>query len=370
MKSSKFGSAFLSKSIEQNANFKECNLMIIVVLLMAYLISVVAWAYGPATTFLSLTQRAYGISADNVHSVPKAFLIYGNQRYEMIPFVSFDGKNMNKIIYPSADVNAVLAVQEGDNASIDFSDNPVSVKAYIADYEADIPSLHALKELSNNKFKISGVHGLWNIEVHAIFPSNNALGSSGIDNNANINSTSYSKYRYVSYELSFDMMPTTFTKNANEIGKNTCTNKDVRIAKVSGPGVHIEYPDNFNNQLAATNNKNITENNVSNVLTIDSAKGNSSYIIDLGQNMPICSLGLKFSNGDKVVNHFNIQTSLDGNHFSKPIFYDNTAAVSGEESYDISSDFPVTTRYVKINFDGNTQGDVYAPMQVRVLGNS
>jgi hypothetical protein len=370
MKSSKFGSAFLSKSIEQKANFKECNLMIIVVLLMAYLISVVAWAYGPTTTFLSLTQRAYGISADNVHSVPKAFLIYGNQRYEMIPFVSFDGKNMNKIIYPSADVNAVLAVQEGDNASIDFSDNPVSVKAYIADYEADIPSLHALKELSNNKFKISGVHGLWNIEVHAIFPSNNALGSSGIDNNANINSTSYSKYRYVSYELSFDMMPTTFTKNANEIGKNTCTNKDVRIAKVSGPGVHIEYPDNFNSQLAATNNKNITENNVSNVLTIDSAKGNSSYIIDLGQNMPICSLGLKFSNGDKVVNHFNIQTSLDGNHFSKPIFYDNTAAVSGEESYDISSDFPVTTRYVKINFDGNTQGDVYAPMQVRVLGNS
>ena len=46
------------------------------------------------------------------------------------------------------------------------------------------------------------------------------------------------------------------------------------------------------------------------------------------------------------------------------------AAASGEESYDISSDFPVTTRYVKINFDGNTQGDVYAPMQLRVLGNS
>jgi F5/8 type C domain-containing protein len=370
MKSSKFGSSPLSKAIEQNANFKECNLMITVVLLLTYLISIVAWAYGPATTFFSLTQSAYGIIADSGHSVPKAFLTYGNQRYEMIPFVNFDGKNMNKIIYPSADVTTVLAVQEGDNASIDFSDNPVSVKAYIADYEADIPSLHALKELSNNKFKISGVHGLWNIEVHAIFPDHNALGSSSIDNNANINSTSYSKYRYVSYELSVDMMPTTFTKNANEIGKNTCTNKDIRIAKVSGPGVHTEYPDNFNNQLAATKNTNITENNVSNVLTIDSAKGNSSYIIDLGQNMPICSLGLKFSNGDKVVNHFNIQTSLDGNHFSKPIFYDNTAAVSGEESYDISSDFPVTTRYVKINFDGNTQGDVYAPMQVRVLGNS
>ena len=74
--------------------------------------------------------------------------------HEMIPFVNFDGKNMNKIIYLSVDVTPVLTVQEGGNASIDFSENPVSVKAYIADYEADIPSLHALKELSNNKFDV------------------------------------------------------------------------------------------------------------------------------------------------------------------------------------------------------------------------
>jgi hypothetical protein len=99
-------------------------------------------------------------------------------------------------------------------------------------------------------------------------------------------------------------------------------------------------------------------------------KGNSSYIIDLGQEKPICSLKLKFSNGDKLVNHFNIQTSTDGIHFSKPVQYDNTAAVSGEESYDISSDFPIMTRYAKITFEGNTQGNVYAPLQVRVLGDN
>ena len=99
-------------------------------------------------------------------------------------------------------------------------------------------------------------------------------------------------------------------------------------------------------------------------------KGNSSYIIDLGQEKPICSLKLKFSNGDKAVNHFNIQTSTDAIHFSKPVHYDNTAAVSGEESYHISSDFPIITRYAKITFEGNTQGNVYAPLQVRVLGNN
>ena len=80
----------------------------------------------------------------------------------MIPFVNFDGKNMNKIIYPSADVTPVLTVQEGGNVSIDFSENPVSIKAYIADYEADIPSLHALKELSDNKFQLSG--DAWSME--------------------------------------------------------------------------------------------------------------------------------------------------------------------------------------------------------------
>jgi hypothetical protein len=369
MKSSRFGSALLSRAIEQNAKFKECNLIIIAILLPVCLIFIVAWANCLTTTVFSLTQSAYGIAADNGLSVPKAFLIYGNQSYEMIPFVNFDGKNMNKIIYPSADVTPVLTVQEGGNASIEFSENPVSIKAYIADYEADIPSLHALKELSDNRFKLSGVQGLWNMEVHAIFPNHNALGSSNFDKNANVNSTNNSSYRYVSYELGMDMMPTTFAKNTNEIGQNTCANKDMGIAKVSGSGGRLEQSGNFNYQ-PATNDKNITVNSINNILSIESAKGNSSYIIDLGQDMPICSLSLKFSNGDKVVNHFNIQTSLDGNYFSKPTYYDNTAAVSGEESYDISSDFPVTTRYVKINFDGNTQGNVYAPIRLRVLGNS
>jgi len=273
----------------------------------------------------------------------------------MTPFVHFDGKNMNKLIYPSADVTPALTVQEGGKIGTEFSENPISVKAYVADYEADTPSLHKLKGLSDNNFELSGVQGLWNIEVHAVFPYHD-----GLDN-------SNPTYRYVSYELGIDMMPMAFTKNANEIGQNVCANKDIEIAKVSGPGGLLEQPANFNFQ-PRTNNKSITIN--SNTLSIESVKGNSSYIIDLGQEMPICSLSLKFSNGDKVVNHFSIQTSIDGNYFSKPIYYDNTAAVSGQESYDISSDFPVTTRYVKINFDGNTQGDVYAPMQLRVLGNS
>jgi hypothetical protein len=350
MRSSKPANSFPSEIIEQNAIVKECALAI---LMLICFISIMVWINNLPTTFFSLTQKAYGIGTNTGPTVPKAFLVSGNQRYEMTPFIHFDGKNMTKIIYPSADVTPVLTVQEGGKIGIEFNESPVSVKAYIADYEADTPSLHTLKGLSDNNFELSGVQGLWNIEVHAVFPFHVGIGNSNLS------------YRYVSYELGIDMMPMVFTKNANEIGQNLCANKEIGIAKVFNPGEQLEQPVNINSQ-PGSDNKGVTIN--SNTLSIESAKGNSSYIIDLGKEMPICSLSIKFSNGDKVVNHFSIQTSTDGNYFSKPIYYDNTAAVSGEESYDISSDFPVTTRYVKVNFDGNTQGDVYAPMQIRVLG--
>jgi hypothetical protein len=313
-----------------------------------------------------LARNAYGLSADNGPPVPKAYLVYGNQKYEMTPFVHFDGKYMNKIIYPSADVTPVLTVQDGGKISINFSENPLSVKAYIADYEADTPSLHALKELPNNNFELSGVQGLWNIEVHAIFSNNNEVGST-IDNKSTTNPNANAGNRYASFELGVDMMAKPFTKSTKEIGQNACAINDIGIAKVSSPRGQLEHQGNVNTELA-TNDKNFSVGN--NILSIESMKGNSSYIIDLGQEKPICSLKLKFSNGDKLVNHFNIQTSTDGIHFSKPVQYDNTAAVSGEESYDISSDFPIMTRYAKITFEGNTQGNVYAPLQVRVLGDN
>jgi hypothetical protein len=331
-----------------------CALVMIAILLPIGVISNMIWLNNLATrTTYFLLQDAYGLAAENGSTVPKAFLVYGNQRYEMTPFVHFDGKNMNKLIYPSADVTPVLTVQEGDKIRTEFSENPVSVKAYVADYEAHMPSLHILKKLAHNIFELSGVQGLWNIEVHTVFPYHDGLGNGN------------PSYRYASYQLGIDMMPMALTKNANEIGQNACSNKEIGIVKVSGPGGRLEHSTNFNYQQDA---KDVTINR--NTISIESVKGNSSYIIDLGQVMPLCSLSLNLTNGDKVVNHFNVQTSIDGNYFSKPIYYDNTAVVSGEETYDISSDIPITSRYVKLNFDGNTQGNVLAPMQVRVLGNN
>ena len=86
------------------------------------------------------------------------------------------------------------------------------------------------------------------------------------------------------------------------LGQNSCAIN----AKVSAPEGQLEHPGSINYQLS-TNYKNFSIN--SNILPIESMNGNSSYIIDFGQEKPICSLKLKFSNGDKVVNHLNIQTN-------------------------------------------------------------
>lgn len=366
MEISRCAKSFLNKTMQQKVIIKKYTLVMITVFLLTYVIVIMASVNNPTLTSYLLARNAYGLVAYNGTSVPKAFLVYGNQRYEMTPFLHFDGKYMNKITYPSADVAPMLTVQEGEKISINFSEKPSSVKAYIADYEADIPSLHALKELPNNTFELSGVQGLWNIEVHAVFPNNSSVGNI-IDNKSTSNPNSNVGDRYASYELGVDMMPKAFSKSTHEIGQNACSVNDIGIAKVSSTSGQLQHQIKVNNQLATNdNNFNVTNN----VLTIESMKGNSSYIIDLGEEKSICSLTLKFTNGDKVVNHFNIQTSTDGIHFSKPVYYDNTAAVSGEESYDISPDFPITTRYAKITFDGNTQGNVYTPLQVRVLGNN
>jgi hypothetical protein len=356
METSRCGKSILNTTMQQKVKIREYTLGMITIVLLTYVIAILVWVNDPTMTSYFLARNAYGLSADNGPPVPKAFLVYGNEKYEMTPFVHFDGKYMNKIIYPSADVTPVLTVQEGGKIGINFSEKPLSVKAYIADYEADTPSLHALKELPDKNFELSGVQGLWNIEVHAIFSNNNDVGST-IDNKSTTNPNANAGNRYASFELGVDMMPKPFTKSTKEIGQNACAINEIGIAKVSSPQGQL-----------ATNDK--TSNVTNNVLTIGSINGSSSYIIDLGQEKPICSLALKFTNGEKVVNHFNIQTSTDGIHFSKPVHYDNTASVSGEESYDISSDFPIMTRYAKITFDGNTQGNVYAPLQVRVLGNN
>jgi hypothetical protein len=303
-------------------------------------------------------QNAYGLSEEQQPpSVAGAILIYNNQKYQMSPFVFSDGRDMHKIQYPLADVNPVTTVQEGGIIKIEFSKEPVSANAFIVDYEADVPSVHPLKKLSKDTFELSGVQGIWNLEVHAIFSSNSGVSSISSDKQGSSISN-----EYASYDLGIDMMPRTTAEDS----QNICANNEVGIANVS-TNVEQQHLGSSDSNKVFTNYNNNNNNNI----TLTSLKGENPWVIvDLGQQQSVCSLNLVLNNGDKIVNHFTIQTSTDGLHFSDPVSYDNTAMISGGEIYDLSSDFPVTARYTKVTFQGNTEGTVYTLQQTKILGNN
>jgi hypothetical protein len=115
----------------------------------------------------------------------------------------------------------------------------------------------------------------------------------------------------------------------------------------------------------ALNNGNTTENGQTPTW---SASGKGSWIqLDLGQQKAICNLEIAFTNGDKAINFFTIQTSTDGVHYLSHGSVQNTGMVSGRELFSLQ-DSPITARFVKLVFQGNMQGDTYNLKQLTVNG--
>jgi hypothetical protein len=109
---------------------------------------------------------------------------------------------------------------------------------------------------------------------------------------------------------------------------------------------------NPNTLVKTLNNWNNTNNNPP---VTWSATGKSPWVqLDLGKEKSICNLEIGFANGDKMINFFTVQTSTDGVH-------------SGMEKFTFS-DSPVTARFVKLIFYGNTMGDTYKINDLKVIG--
>ena len=100
-----------------------------------------------------------------------------------------------------------------------------------------------------------------------------------------------------------------------------------------------------------------------------SATGKSSWVqLDLGKEKSICNLQIGFTNGDKTINFFTIHTSTDEVHFVSHGSAQNTGMNSGMEKFTFS-DSPVTARFVKLIFHGNTMGDTYKLDDLNVIAN-
>jgi F5/8 type C domain-containing protein len=310
------------------------------VILLAVVTILAIWA--PSTSLLSHQVNALHVShiqdPSQVSTTPTARLVYGDREFIMSPFVSVQGGQLNKVQLPSlpGDNNASLTVQTGDPISFHFNKHPTKVDAFITDYDGDIPSLHPLTQTSPNTFQVSGPIGIWEIEVHAIFPKN----------------------QYVSFTTLANVKGNSF--GTQSLGSTSCTQDKLKIAGVTDSNTN-------NSNILATGLNNGNDSNLSQTPTW-SATGKGSWIqVDLGQQKAICNLDISFTNGDKVINFFTIQTSTDGVHYVYQGTGQNTGMVSGREQFNLQNS-PITARFVKLVFQGNMQGDTYNIRQLTVNG--
>lgn len=270
-------------------------------------------------------------------SIAQAKVVYNNHKYDMSPFIFTQGGHLSKVLFPAlpGDTNPKLTVQPGNTVSFEFSNQPKKIDAFITDYDGDIPSVYPLKKVGASAFEISGPLGIWQIEVHAMFPNN----------------------RY-----------TSFTTLANVQGNF----KSESLAPVCGTqnrlqiaGVMDSNNGDSNTLVKTLNNRNNTNNNPH---AKWSATGKSSWVqLDLGKEKSICNLEIGFANGDKTINFFTVQTSTDGVHFVSHGSTQNTGMNSGREKFTFP-DSPVTARFVKLIFYGNTMGDTYKINDLKVIG--
>jgi hypothetical protein len=294
--------------------------------------------FSPFKIAYAVSTSAGPISTP-VSIAPQAKLVYNNHKYDMSPFIFVDGAQLNKVLFPAlpGDTNANLTVQPGNTVNFEFSKHPTKIDAFITDYDGDIPSVHPLKQVGPSAFQISGPLGIWQIEVHAIFPNN----------------------QYTSFT-------TLANVQGNSIGSQSlspqpsCAQNTLHIA-----GVTDSNNNNSNTLVNTLNNGNTTSNNPAPTW---SATGEGSWVqLDLGQVKSICNLEIGFTNGDKSINFFTIQTSTDGVHFVSHGSAQNTGMNSGREQFSFS-DSPIPARFVKLTFQGNTQGDTYNITDLKVIG--
>jgi hypothetical protein len=320
--------------IKAAKNLQIIQLVVVVVAILAI------WAPNASLFF----HPVYALHATHIpdpnqmSTSPTAKLVYGNREYTMSPFILIQGGQLNKVQLPSlpGDNNASLTVQTGDPISFHFNKHPTKVDAFITDYDGDVPSLHPLTQTSPNTFQVSGPIGIWEIEVHAIFPRN----------------------QYMSFTTLANVKGNSF--GTQSLGSTSCIQDKLRIAEVKDSNSN-------NSNILATSLNNANDTNGSQTPTW-SATGKGSWIqVDLGQQKAICNLDISFTNGDKVINFFTIQTSTDGVHYVSQGSAQNTGMVSGREQFNLHNS-PITARFVKLVFQGNMQGNTYNIKQLTVNG--
>lgn len=329
------------------------------VILMSSLVSITLFAH---MSFTALAQRSDQPTPQSHLDVPKAKLIYNNNLYDMSPFVFINGEQLNKISFPGLPGdegrnNIKPELQNGNTISFQFSKQPIRVDAYIADYDGDIPTLHSLKKVNLNSFKIEGIKGTYNIEVHAFFPDNQYTSHTLL---VNIKGTN------IDNQLSDGQRQfATTTGNINgNIGQSTDISQGCdKQARLHINAVSSNVQTKLDVPTSVLDNRLSTMWSVKGINVMSFIEGlsqteatsvneNPWLQLDLGTNKLVCNIGLAFNNAANNVDFFTIQASSDGVHFKDLGTAQSTPIKTGGSLF-VFADMPYSTRYLRLTNLGN-----------------
>jgi hypothetical protein len=303
----------------------------------------IAWAPLSFSPFPVSVSAANGQLTSSVP--PEARLLYNNHEFAMSPFIFVQEGQLNKVQFPAlpGDTDPIVTVQPGSTVNFGFNSKPTKIEAFITDYDGDTPSVHTLKKVGPSSFEISGVPGVWQIEVHATFA--NSL--------------------YASYTALANVQGTNSSLGSQALAQQAPCGVQDRLQVAAVMDSSNNNNNNNNAVVMALNNGN---NNNSSANPIWSVTGKGSWVqLDLGQEKSICNLQIGFPDGDKTIKSFTILTSTDGVHFVSHGSVQNTGMISGNEQFSFS-DSPIPARFVKLSFDGSTNGELYNISNLKVTG--
>lgn len=230
--------------------------------------------------------------------IPKVDLIYNGGISDLSPVINVKDKIMTKLAEPEDEheiehKSLIYAINRGDKLSFDFENEPSQVDAFLIDYETDYTTLWSLEKTETGEF-IANVPspGLYNIEVHAIYPDGEYA--------------SYSKLLNV-VDNELDLL--SLTPQSNE-----CLN-EVSLDKITAVGNPLTnlLGEVFNQPLVKALSFGIIE----------------ELNIQLNNVKNICGIQLGIKNSENNISFFAVQGSNDGKEFSDPIVFSNTG-FSGE----------------------------------------
>jgi hypothetical protein len=230
--------------------------------------------------------------------VPKASLVYNGGITDLTPFINVKDTILTKIntpkLEPSED-SVTYTIHNGDKISFNFEKTPARVDAFLVDYEANLNTVYALQRSGEAEF-IADVPtpGLFNVEVHALYPDGRY--------------TSYTKLIKVANDNVnlLDLVPS----------KNRCGD-ELKLNKVWAEG-------NVENLVKAGLNQSLFKD-------ITLGVENELYV-ELAENDRVCGLQMGLANSDNGINFFAIQIK-GGSQYNEPIVFANTGFGGSQEIY-------------------------------------